>query len=283
MSLFTRSGSPNPVFGGFSMSDLFPVVVVGSGNMGAALARSLRAAHPEGSILGVDPDKNRLEQLAAEGILKPAHADWKLEKGTLVLAVKPQVLESVAAELRPRLGKDVVVVSILAGVPLSRLKAAMGSDRVVRTMPNLPLMVGAGATAIAVDDLTEPVLAQARQLLAPTGEVVEVSESQLDAVTGLSGSGPAYVLKFLMSLEDGGVLAGLPRPVARKLSMATVAGTLRMAQESGAELDTLRGQVTSPGGTTIYGLQALEHGGFAATVMQAVLAATQRSKELGKG
>ncbi|MEN9309867.1 MAG: hypothetical protein RL173_3799 [Fibrobacterota bacterium] len=265
------------------MSDLFPVVVVGSGNMGAALARCLRRAHPDSEILGIDPERVRLEQLSTEGILRPAPSDWVLDRGTLVLAIKPQVLDLVAAQLKPHLGKDVVVVSILAGVPVARLRAAMGTDRVVRTMPNLALMAGAGATAIAIDGLPPDILDRARQILAPTGEVVEVLEAQLDAVTGLSGSGPAYVLKFLMSLEDGGVLAGLPRGVARKLAMATVSGTMRWATESGMELDALRGQVTSPGGTTIYGLQALEAGGFTSSVMQAVQTATQRSKELGKG
>jgi pyrroline-5-carboxylate reductase len=264
------------------MADLFPVVVVGSGNMGAALARCLRNANPDASILGVDPDRTRLAQLEAEGILKAAAPDWTLHRGTLVLAVKPQVLESVAAALKPRLGPDVVVVSILAGVPLARLRGAMGSEKIVRTMPNLALTVGAGATAIATDGCSPEVLARAKSLLASTGEVVEVLESQLDAVTGLSGSGPAFVLKFLMALEDGGVFAGLPRATARKLANATVAGTLRMVLESGAEPDVLRGQVTSPGGTTIYGLHALERGGFAASVMEAVQAATLRSKELGK-
>ncbi len=264
------------------MSVLFPVVVVGSGNMGAALARCLRQANPDGIIFGVDPDKSRLELLEAEGVLKPAVDDWTLPKGTLVLAIKPQVLEAVAALLKPRLGPEVVILSILAGVPLARLRLAMGTERVVRTMPNLPLTVGAGATAIATDGCSPDLIAQARALLQPTGEVVEVLESQLDAVTGLSGSGPAYVLKFLMALEDGGVLAGLPRVVARKLATATVAGTLRLVSESGEEPDVLRGQVTSPGGTTIFGLQALEQGGFTASVMQAVQAATLRSKELGK-
>lgn len=264
------------------MSALFPVVVVGSGNMGAALARCLRQANPDGTILGVDPDRSRLELLEAEGILKPAPETWSLNKGTLVLAIKPQVLEAVAATLRPRIGPDVVIVSILAGVPLARLRSAMGTERVVRTMPNLPLTVGAGATAIATDGCSPDLIAQARALLSPTGEVVEVLESQLDAVTGLSGSGPAYVLKFLMAMEDAGVFAGLPRAVARKLSNATVAGTLRMVVESGEEPDVLRGQVTSPGGTTIYGLHALERGGFTASIMEAVQAATLRSKELGK-
>lgn len=260
----------------------FPVVIFGVGNMGAAIARCLRKSNPQAVILGVDADQTKIAALESEGVLVGAKPDWKLEEGILVLSVKPQILDAVAKGLQERLGKEATVLSILAGVPLARLRAAFGSQQVVRTMPNLGLTVGAGATAIAVDGLSEAVLNRIRDLLAPTGEVVEVLESQMDAVTGLSGSGPAYVLKFLMSLEDGGVLAGLPRPVAHRLAQATVAGTLRLAQETGMEWDVLRGQVTSPGGTTIHGLKAMESGGFSASVMDAVWAATERSKELGR-
>ncbi|MBK9575574.1 MAG: pyrroline-5-carboxylate reductase [Fibrobacterota bacterium] len=264
------------------MSIDFPVVIFGVGNMGAAIARCLRKAHPSAVIWGVDADQTKIAALEAEGVLVAAKPDWRLEDGVVVLSVKPQILDSVAKGLQERLGKASMVLSILAGVPLTRLRAAFGAQQVVRTMPNLALTVGAGATAIATDGLSEQVLVKIRSLLAPTGEVVEVLESQMDAVTGLSGSGPAYVLKFLMSLEDGGVLAGLPRPVAHRLAMATVAGTVQLAQESGAEWDVLRGQVTSPGGTTIHGLKALEDKGFTASIMNAVWAATERSKELGR-
>ncbi|HOX51511.1 MAG TPA: pyrroline-5-carboxylate reductase [Fibrobacteria bacterium] len=257
-------------------------MIFGVGNMGAAIARCLRRSNPQARILGVDADQGKISALESEGVLVGVKPDWKLEEGILVLSVKPQILDTVAQGLRERLGKGATVMSILAGVPLARLRAAFGAQQVVRTMPNLALTVGAGATAVAVDGVPESVLARIRGLLAPTGEVVEVLESQMDAVTGLSGSGPAYVLKFLMALEDGGVLAGLPRPVAHRLAQATVGGTLRLAMESGAEWDVLRGQVTSPGGTTIHGLRALENGGFAASVMDAVWGATERSKELGR-
>ena len=260
----------------------FPVLVFGVGNMGGAIARCLRKAHPEASISGIDPDRTKLQSLEREGILRVFADSARFEHGVLLLAIKPQLLEVVATQLKSRLGPDVTVVSILAGVPLSRLRSALGTDQVVRVMPNLALTVGAGATAIATDGHSEAALARARALLAPTGEVVDVLESQLDAVTGLSGSGPAYVLKFLMALEDGGVLAGLPRAVSHRLAMATVAGTVRLAQESALELDVLRGQVTSAGGTTIYGLKSLEDHGFTGAVMSAVAAATERSKELGK-
>jgi len=264
------------------MSFEFPVLVFGVGNMGGAIARCLRRAHPEASIFGIDPDKTKIHELEHDGVLKSFPDTARFEHGVLLLSIKPQLLEVVAGQLKSRLGADVTVVSILAGVPLGRLRAALGTDQVVRVMPNLASTVGAGATAIATDGHSEAALARARAILVPTGEVVDVTESQLDAVTGLSGSGPAYVLKFLMALEDGGVLAGLPRAVSHKLAMATVAGTVRLAQESHLEWDVLRGQVTSPGGTTIHGLKALEDNGFAAAVMSAVVAATERSRELGK-
>jgi pyrroline-5-carboxylate reductase len=264
------------------MSLGFPVLVYGLGNMGGALAKCLRRAYPDATLFGFDADPAKVDQFVREGVLKAFSESDRFESGAVVLAVKPQILEQVAKGLQSRIGTEVSLVSILAGVPVARLRTAFGRPKIVRVMPNLALTVGAGASAFATDGLTSADLALAHALLDPTGEVVEVLESQLDAVTGLSGSGPAYVLKFLLSLEDGGVLAGLPRPVAHRLAAATVSGTLRMAQESGLGWDDLRGQVTSPGGTTIHGLKALEDNGFAAAVMAAVQAATDRSKELGK-
>lgn len=260
----------------------FPIVVYGLGNMGGAFAKCVRKANPKARILGHDADASKLAELAEQGVVEPLPSGGRIEAGVLILAVKPQLLDSVAAELAGRVSEGVLVVSILAGVPVKRLRAALGVSRVVRVMPNLALTVGAGASAFAVDGLDPEACEVARELLSSTGEVVEVLESQLDAVTGLSGSGPAFVLKFLMALEDGGVLAGLPRPVAHRLAAATVGGTLRMATETGTDWDSLRGQVTSPGGTTIYGLKALEDNGFGAAVMSAVLAATVRSQELGR-
>lgn len=265
------------------MDGLFPVVLVGCGNMGTALGRGLRTADAAGEIRLVEPNARRREQLESEGLGRSYELEAALAgAATVVVAVKPQMFSAVAARLKGRIEPGTVVVSIMAGVPTGRLREELACASVVRTMPNLPLTVGMGATAIAVDGLSEALVARARALMSAAGETVEVSESQIDAVTGLSGSAPAFVLRFLMALEDGGVLAGLPRPVARRLALATLEGTGRMARESGLPWDELRGQVTSPGGTTIHGLHALEVGGFPAAVMDAVAKATERSRELGR-
>lgn len=261
---------------------LFPVVLVGCGNMGAALVRGVRKAFPEGEIRLVDPDVSKIAELVASGVGGASSFPVALAGAkVLILAIKPQMLGAVSKALSGRIEPSTLVVSILAGVPRARLISELGTDRVARTMPNLPLMVGMGATALATDGLGVEELEICRSLLRSAGKLVEVAESQLDAVTGLSGSGPAFVLRFLQALEDGGILAGLPRAVSRELAMATMEGTLALLRDSGLEADVLRGQVTSPGGTTIHGLKALEDRAFYGAVMEAVQAATKRSKELG--
>lgn len=261
---------------------IFPLVLVGCGNMGAALIRGVRARFPDGEIRLVDPDEAKLQELRESAVGEPSTLPMALAGArTLVLAVKPQALDGVATSLRAQLEPSTLVVSILAGVSRARLVSALGTTRVARTMPNLPLMVGKGATGLATDGLESADLSACRDLFGSAGSLVEVGESQLDAVTGLSGSGPAYVLRFLQALEDGGVYSGLARPVARELSMATLEGTMALLRQTGLEPEVLRGQVTSPGGTTIHGLKALEEKSFYAAVMEAVAAATKRSKELG--
>jgi len=261
---------------------IFPLALVGCGNMGAALVRGVRKVFPEGEIRLVDPDAAKVAELVESGTgVASSLPDGLRGARLVVLAVKPQMLHAVAQGLKGHLESQTLVVSILAGVGLTRLKAELGVSRVARTMPNLPLMVGMGATALAVDALDAVDLDACRTLLRSAGRLVEVGEAQLDAVTGLSGSGPAYVLRFLQALEDGGVMAGLARPVSRELTLATLEGTIALLRSSGLEPDVLRGQVTSPGGTTIYGLKAMEDRAFYAAVMDAVLAATMRSKELG--
>lgn len=261
----------------------FPVVLIGCGNMGAALIRGVRNAFPEGEIRLVDPDAGKVGDLVAAGVGVASSLPAALKGArVVVLAIKPQMLNVVARQIAGDLEAETLVVSILAGVARERLVSELGSARVARTMPNLPLMVGKGATALAVDGLETLDLEACRALLRSAGALVEVGESQMDAVTGLSGSGPAYVLRFLQALEDGGIYSGLARPVARELALATLEGTAAMLRGTGAEPDVLRGQVTSPGGTTIHGLKALEDRAFYAAVMEAVKAATERSKELGK-
>jgi pyrroline-5-carboxylate reductase len=180
-------------------------------------------------------------------------------------------------------GHSPLVVSILAGVTLSNLEAAFGQLPVIRAMPNTPATVGAGITAITPGAYTHiKHLEIARKLFSAVGEVVEVPESQMDAVTGLSGSGPAYVAIMVEALADGGVAAGLPRAIANQLALQTVLGTAQLLHETKFHPAELKDRVTSPGGTTITGIAQLERSAFRSALIEAVKAATIRSQELGK-
>ena len=205
----------------------------------------------------------------------------------LLLAIKPQVFETVVADLtNSQNGKTdsppPVVISILAGVTLSQLELAFRLSPVIRAMPNTPATVGAGVTAIAAGLRAKPShLEQAKAIFQAVGEVVEVPEALMNAVTGLSGSGPGYVAIAIEALTDGGVAAGLPRAIASKLALQTVLGTAQLLQESGMHPAELKDRVTSPGGTTIAGIAQLEHAGFRSALIEAVVAAARRSQELG--
>ncbi len=201
----------------------------------------------------------------------------------LLLAVKPQIFDAIAAELaeidRP---SSTLIVSILAGVPLLKLEAAFPDCPVVRVMPNTPATVGAGISAIAAGQCVTPeTLATAKRLLSAVGEVVEVPDNLMDAVTGLSGSGPGYVALVVEALTDGGVAVGLPRAIAAKLAVETVRGSVQLLAETGMHAAELKDRVTSPGGTTIAGIAELEAKGLRSALISAVRAATDRSKELG--
>lgn len=209
-----------------------------------------------------------------------------LNASVLLLAVKPQVFEAIARDLADAVkelaGSPPLVISILAGVSIEQLQAAFPQLPVIRAMPNTPATVGAGITAISsgshTDDSHQKI---AQQLFSAVGEVVEVPETLMDAVTGLSGSGPAYVAMMVEALSDGGVAAGLPRSIATKLALQTVRGTVQLLQETGMHPAELKDRVTSPGGTTIAGIAELERAGFRSALIEAVRAATERSKELG--
>ncbi len=261
---------------------------LGAGALGEALAGGLIAAGvaPD-AVRAADPDPARRKRLG-EALGIETHAD-NAELGAasdlVVLAVKPGVVEPVLAGLGGGAGlARPLWVSIAAGVSLARLAGALpAGSRVVRAMPNTPALIGAGATAFAagehVDDADR---AATRALFASVGEVWEApAEPLLDAVTGLSGSGPAYVFVFLEALGDAGVRMGLPRDAAYQLAFQTVLGAARLAIESGQHPAALKDRVTSPGGTTISGLERLEAGGLRAAVYEAVAAATRRSRELG--
>ncbi len=199
----------------------------------------------------------------------------------LLLAVKPQVLDMAIANLTPN--PSSTVISILAGVTLNKLEQAFPQQPVIRVMPNTPATVGAGMTAIAAGTHTQPQhIEQAKSIFTAVGEVVEVPESSMDAVTGLSGSGPAFVALAIEALADGGVASGLPRAIALQLATQTVLGTATLVKETGIHPGALKDRVTSPGGTTIAGVAKLESVGFRSALIEAVKTATTRSKELGK-
>jgi pyrroline-5-carboxylate reductase len=203
----------------------------------------------------------------------------------LILAVKPDQVSAVLGEIRPELKTQHLLISIAAGVPLSRLESSLGSGaHLIRVMPNTPALVGASASAFALSKSVTPAeAALSQKLLSSVGLALQLKESLLDAVTGLSGSGPAYVYLAIEALSDGGVAAGLPRDVALKLATQTVLGSARMVLETGLHPAALKDMVASPGGTTIEGLHELEKGHFRATLMNAVRAAAEKSKRLGQG
>ena len=202
-----------------------------------------------------------------------------------VLAVKPGDVESACRTLASSEGPPAPVLSIAAGVTIARLEAGLAPGTpVVRAMPNTPALVGAGAAAVAAGTHAgDAELAWAEAILGAVGTVVRVPEGLLDAVTGLSGSGPAYVFLVAEALIEGGVLAGLPRPTATALATQTLLGAARLLTESGDGPEALRAAVTSPGGTTAAGLRALERGGVRSAFLDAVMDATERSRQLGRG
>ena len=261
---------------------------IGAGQMARALACGFTAGGlvSDSQIVVADPVPAATEQfLAAVG--KPRIAESNAEvvelAEVIILAVKPQAFPGVAAGLKHVVTEGRLFVSILAGVPLATLTEQLGTDRVIRVMPNTPCLVGAGAAAYSLGAGALPEDGQAvAELLGCVGLAIELDEIHLDAVTGLSGSGPAYVYTMIEALSDGGVRMGLPRNAATLLAAQTVLGSARMVLETGDHPGCLRDQVTSPGGTTISGLQVLEQRSFRAALMDAVQAATERSKELGR-
>ncbi|MGE3316789.1 MAG: pyrroline-5-carboxylate reductase [Planctomycetaceae bacterium] len=261
---------------------------IGAGRMATALARGLVSSgfipvgHISASDVVADACKRFTEETGALAV--GSAADVVKRSNVIFLSVKPQQMAGVLADLQPMLDPSHLVISIAAGVTLSTLAKGLGSrTRIVRVMPNTPCLVGQGASAYSLGEAaTGDDGALVQKMLSTVGVAVTVPEKLLDAVTGLSGSGPAYVYQIIEALSDGGVLAGLPRDVATKLAAQTVLGSAQMVLETGEHPGALKDAVASPGGTTIAGLQALEAGGLRAALMNAVAKATARSIELGK-
>jgi pyrroline-5-carboxylate reductase len=259
------------------------LVVVGGGKMGEALIGGLLAAGwaQAVEITVVEPVEARRDELNAGFPGVVTVAALPVDGDAALVAVKPQHVEEVCRSLRGAVRGP--VLSIAAGVPLAKLETWLGAGcRVVRAMPNMPALVGAGASAIAAGvGATEADMKWAESILGAVGTVERVGEPLLDAVTGLSGSGPAYVFLVAEALIEAGVLVGLPRATARALAVQTLAGSALLLRDSGEDPAKLRADVTSPGGTTAAGLRALEQHGVRSAFLDAVSAATQRSRELG--
>jgi len=261
---------------------------LGAGKMATALARGfLRAGLVAAeAMIASDPSEAARAAFSKETGARTSriNADVISAASVLVLAVKPDQVAGLLAEIRSLLTDQHLLLSIAAGVPLARLEAGLPPGaRVVRVMPNTPALVGASATAFALGHAAsaeDGVLAQ--ELFSSVGMAFSVKEPLLDAVTGLSGSGPAYVCMFIEGLSDGGVAAGLPRDLATKLAAQTVLGTARMILETGLHPGVLKDGVASPGGTTIEGLHELEKGALRAALMNAVRAAAEKSRKLGQ-
>ncbi len=261
---------------------------IGAGQMARALAGGLVRAGLTSArhLVAYDPVEAARAEFAAQvagARLVDDNFAVVAAAEVIVLAVKPQKASEVMAEVRGGCGPDKLLVSILAGTPLAKLIAGLGTPRVVRVMPNTPCLVGAGASGYAPGPgATRQDAELVGELLGAVGIAVEVEEGLLDAVTGLSGSGPAFVYTMIEALSDGGVRAGLPRATATKLAAQTVLGGARMVLASGEHPAVLKDRVASPGGTTIAGLQALEERGLRAALLAAVEAATRRSVELSQ-
>ena len=261
---------------------------IGGGNMAEALIKGLLSG------LGVTPQQiiatdvvpeRRTYMQTTYGITASADNKHAVQESTVVvLAVKPQIMPMILEEIAPVVNSEKLVISIAAGITLQTLQRALGdSRRVVRVMPNTPALVLAGAAGISPGKAaTAQDVALVERIFNAVGRAMVVSDEMMDVVTGLSGSGPAFIFALIEGLSDGGVLMGLARQTATLLAAQTVLGAAKMVLETGRHPGELKDMVTSPAGTTIAGMQALESGGLRGLMMEAVRRATERSEALGR-
>lgn len=267
------------------MADIKRIAFLGGGNMAEAIIKGLLREGSGVPLMIAEISAERRSYLTAtypDIRVVETSAEAAAWGEVIILAIKPQQATSVLTTLERTLSPDKLIVSIMAGVRTASIEDALeNGTRVVRVMPNTPALVGMGATAICPGRKATPAdLDRVEVIFAQTGLVVRVEEKQMDAVTGLSGSGPAYVFTFIEALSDAGVKNGLPRDIASRLAVQTVLGSAQMLAGTGEHPALLREKVTSPGGTTIAAIHALENGRFRGVIMDAVDAASLRSKEL---
>jgi len=261
---------------------------LGAGNMGEAMIKGLTQSGlvPATAISATDPRTDHLEQIGRRYGIRAIAGNPALiaESDVIILAVKPQIVGAVLREIAPVVDGTKLLISVAAGTATRTLREHLGKPaRLIRVMPNTPALVLEGVTAIArADGLEAGDLDAAEEMFGAVGRVVVLDEEHLDAVTGLSGSGPAYVAILIEALADGGVKMGLDRATAMTLAAQTVLGSARLLVETGLHPGQLKDMVASPGGTTIAGIAALEDGGLRRTLINAVEKATLRSRELGR-
>lgn len=258
---------------------------IGAGAMGGAIIRGLltRGRVPRENLVYYDPDPAAQAKMAQLGVKAPGNNAEVMQAQVVFLAVKPQIMPPVLAGIKEFAQPRHLIISIAAGITLAALEGALPESRLIRAMPNTPALVGAGMTCLAPGSRATPEdTALALELFQAVGQTAAVEERLMDAVTGLSGSGPAYVALFIEALADGGVKAGLPRALAHNMAVQTVLGAAQLIRQEDLHPGKLKDMVASPGGTTIEGLHVLESGGFRGLVMSAVAAAAARAKELGK-
>lgn len=262
------------------------LAVIGGGQMGRALVGGMLAKQvvAQECVQIVDPDPNCHQWWGQQYPKITASDDFSgavAASDTVLLAVKPNILPQVCSQ-PSQTWSGKLILSIAAGVSLESLCGWIGHERVVRVMPNTPSLVGEGASAFCVaGDVDAADQDAIEAMLSSVGIALKVDDKQMDAVTGLSGSGPAYVCMVIEALADGGVLAGLPRPIAMQLATQTVLGTAKMVAETGQHPGQLKDAVASPGGTTIAAISELEQNGLRGALIRAVAASANRSKELG--
>lgn len=264
------------------------VVFIGAGNMAEAIVSGMVSAEfcaPE-KIIMTDIRPERLSDLAAEHGVSTSTDNCVVKNSEIVvLAVKPQIMNEVLKGILPVLRKETLVISIAAGISASKIEEALGEGiRVVRVMPNTPALIGQGASAVAAGELADEAdLEVAEAILGCVGLTVRVDEKDLDAVTALSGSGPAYVFYLLESMLAAAERMGLEKETARILALQTVEGAARLMKDSGEEAAVLRAKVTSKGGTTEAAIRSMDESGLKEAIVTALLAAQARSVELSKG
>ncbi len=264
------------------------VAIIGAGNMGGALMKGIVNAGltPPGNIVICDVNVDRLQRMAEEWKVRTTDDPAEAVKASevILLCIKPVTLPKILDRIKDVVDPSMLVISIVAGVKIAYIQQVLDKKMpIVRTMPNIAATVDEGAAAISFGEFVSPGLHEiAVAIFEAVGEVVVVPEENLDAVTGLSGSGPAYIYMVIEAMIDGGVKMGLPRDIATKLAIQTVLGSAKLVKTSGLHPAILRDQVTTPGGTTINAIHELESHGLRSMLINAVTIATRRSEELSR-